>query len=218
MAFCPLSLIWTQPTVLAVRGGFLYAPGWKAFLCSPTKGTMEKKKPITCGFSPLSCVLGFPDASPSAEAVGPLVRLVWWQCCCWGAGRKQCPALSVPCPSLSSWLEMNPRKRESCGHCCFVEEMEPDPAVSQQKQGPEDMSCMQGDWGSSPWSRAGSHRCPQIKVQSWMLLFNRVIQPGTKKSHLFSPISLMWWFGRGGKSDLLNSWAGITLFLWSSSP
>lgn len=76
MAFCPLSLIWPQPAVLAVRRGFLYAPGCKAFLCSPSKGTVEKTPHNLWIFILELCVglplMPLPLHTAVSRAVGPL--------------------------------------------------------------------------------------------------------------------------------------------------
>lgn len=110
MARCPLSVICPQPAVLAVKRGFLYAPGGKAFLCSPTKRTVEKTPHNLWIFILELCfglpLMPLPLQSAVSRAVGPLgeaglvaVLLV--------GGRKE----AVPQPSLSSWLEVDPRKK-----------------------------------------------------------------------------------------------------------
>lgn len=76
MAFCALSLIWPQPAVLAVRRGFLYEPGCKAFLSSPTKGTVEKT-PHKLWIFILELCFGLPPMplslhSAVSRAAGPL--------------------------------------------------------------------------------------------------------------------------------------------------
>lgn len=98
MAFCPLSLIWPQPAVLAVGRGFPYALGCKAFLCGPTEGAVKKPHKVQIYILelcfglllmplPLHTAVGM-GAGPLGEACPAVMLLL---------GRYECP------PACPGW-------------------------------------------------------------------------------------------------------------------